>query len=441
MSKVVFSIFLLGLILLVVPLGAEGLNLNQCIEMALKNSPELEQKQIDVRLQKVASAIESANFHPGLDLGTDRQFQKQEQASHLKLDQKLPQGFGWSAGVSHLDPANGADVGKYTLGLSKTLIGPNSSSSEVRNVLLDSLIDETVALNRWVLARRIQVFDVTRAYYAIVRSVQTKKIQELRQESALKNLEHARERDNPMDIATAELEVPEKRIAILHAERNRADALDNLKRAMGWPMEKELEIDVEFPFAFIDLDPGRDRDFLLESHEDLLNLELELKKIDMDFKNQRRRIWPEVSMEGSVSKDSRARFDFDGVAEQSLALKLKWPLGSRSERAGLQRLEMQSERKKLELLAARQDKDKSLRALARQLEESRESILLQRNRVKLGQRQAELFRDRWENGEIDILELIRSQNSLQNSELSMITLETSYLELVAEYRLLVPEMP
>ena len=42
-------------------------------------------------------------------------------------------------------------------------------------------------------------------------------------------------------------------------------------------------------------------------------------------------------------------------------------------------------------------------------------------------------KDRWENGEIDILEYIRSQNGLEDSRVQLINLKTSYMELLAEY--------
>ena len=45
----------------------------------------------------------------------------------------------------------------------------------------------------------------------------------------------------------------------------------------------------------------------------------------------------------------------------------------------------------------------------------------------------ELYDDRWQNGEIDILEFIRSQNDLESSRIQLINLQTTYMELLGEY--------
>ena len=54
--------------------------------------------------------------------------------------------------------------------------------------------------------------------------------------------------------------------------------------------------------------------------------------------------------------------------------------------------------------------------------------------MKLGEGRAEIYADRWENGEIDILEYIRSQNDLENSRIELIRLKTTYMELVGAYQ-------
>ena len=72
--------------------------------------------------------------------------------------------------------------------------------------------------------------------------------------------------------------------------------------------------------------------------------------------------------------------------------------------------------------------------LARRLDESARLIDLQDKRVELGVRLAEIYRDRWENGEIDILEYVRSQNDLENSKIQLVNLKSSYMALLAQYQ-------
>ena len=75
-----------------------------------------------------------------------------------------------------------------------------------------------------------------------------------------------------------------------------------------------------------------------------------------------------------------------------------------------------------------------IRNLARSQNETERAVALQEQRVKFGEWQVELYSDRWENGEIIILELIRSQNDLENSKVQVVNQKTTYMELLAEYR-------
>ena len=59
---------------------------------------------------------------------------------------------------------------------------------------------------------------------------------------------------------------------------------------------------------------------------------------------------------------------------------------------------------------------------------------LQGERVALEAHRVALYADRWENGEIDILEYIRSQNDLENNKIQLINHKTTYMELLSEYR-------
>ncbi|MBQ9445335.1 MAG: TolC family protein, partial [Victivallales bacterium] len=56
---------------------------------------------------------------------------------------------------------------------------------------------------------------------------------------------------------------------------------------------------------------------------------------------------------------------------------------------------------------------------------------------KLINRQVELYRDTWENGEIDILELVRTQTDLENSYVDLSDSKINYLELLANYMFLI----
>lgn len=67
------------------------------------------------------------------------------------------------------------------------------------------------------------------------------------------------------------------------------------------------------------------------------------------------------------------------------------------------------------------------------MEETLQLVRLQQQKLRVAERRSELYQDRWENGEIGILEHIRSQNELENSRILLITYQTNYMELLGEY--------
>ena len=73
----------------------------------------------------------------------------------------------------------------------------------------------------------------------------------------------------------------------------------------------------------------------------------------------------------------------------------------------------------------------------RQLDEYQKAVKLQEFKCDLLKRKEELYRDRWENGEIDILELVRTQTDLEDSLVDLIGRKVSYMELLANYHYLI----
>jgi len=112
---------------------------------------------------------------------------------------------------------------------------------------------------------------------------------------------------------------------------------------------------------------------------------------------------------------------------------VSWPLGARADRAHYQQAKNRLEDHRQEMYRTLQAREQTVRRLSRRLQEAKTSVSLQQERVALGERQLELFTDRWENGEIDILELIRSQNDLENDKVQLVNQKTEYMELLAEF--------
>ena len=108
-------------------------------------------------------------------------------------------------------------------------------------------------------------------------------------------------------------------------------------------------------------------------------------------------------------------------------------MGGRTERLKTRRLAQQIASDEIGIEDIKQARVRSLRDFARRIGETRRLVELQEVKIKVAERRSELYADRWQNGEIDILEYIRSQNDLENSRIQLINLQTTYMDLLGEY--------
>ena len=109
-------------------------------------------------------------------------------------------------------------------------------------------------------------------------------------------------------------------------------------------------------------------------------------------------------MTGSLSQASDDGFGGFNRNSESLGLNLSWPIMERVSAGQRDMLKQELRIEEIDLVGTEQQKIKTMRRLYRILEEQRLSISLQEGQLKLKERQVELYKDRWNEGEIDILE-------------------------------------
>ena len=270
-------------------------------------------------------------------------------------------------------------------------------------------------------------------FYQILRDYQTVRVWELRLERAQRNLEHALEREDPLDIANARIDVPATEASMLRARRAIDTSLDQLKKLIGMDVRDELDVERGFDFTVTPVTVDEDIAFCFRNHEEILNLGLEIKKLEDTALVKREARLPEVKLSGTATQDSEERMDLQAEPTYKVGLSLAWELGRKTDQAQYRKADYDVLARKLGLESLKQEMVRQLRDLARKLDETAKLIGLQDQRITVGERQVELYRDRWENGEIDILEYVRSQNDLENSRIELINLKTTYMERLAEY--------
>ena len=329
-----------------------------------------------------------------------------------------------------MDDATSEDTTGYSIGLSKRLLG-DGGWVKSRNALVTSLLDAAIEGNTLSLETRRLVFQIKRDYYQMIRSLQTLSIQELRLERSKTNLERALLREDPLDIANARIQVPEDEISVIRAKQSISNAIETLKLRMGMPVDAQRQIDQGFTFAPKDTDLGQALTNALINHETILNVHLEEEKRKRSAIISQWDRFPIVEV--GVRYNETEVDNTDPVSDTRLEASIVWPLGARADRAQYKQALNRLEDQRQQIYSTEQNREQVVRSLVRRLSEARIAVTLQEQRVKLGNRRLELFTDRWENGEIDILELIRSQNDLENDKVQLVNLKTTYMELLAEY--------
>lgn len=427
-------LFLCPLLLFAEKAEEPGWSLENCIEYGLAHNTNLRQQALQYRQRVLDLQIEEAYFDPTLRAGYEQETESQMDDYSAGLSQKGPWGFSFSADFGARDTGpDQALAGDYSLRLSKEILGGGSWAGHLRGQK-SAALQLAKAGNQLRLETRRFFYQVKRLYYRLIQERQTLHIQELNLQRARKNLEHALVREQPLDIARAELEVPGRENQAVAARRRIRTSMDELKVLLGMDPLATLTLRQDFQFSTAGISLQEDMNWALANHEELLNEGLEWKRLEADRDYYGKRLWPSLSAFAGTSRGSQRYFDYHADDQNTVGIELEWQLGRRADRARHEKAELALENQQEGWEEAKREKAREIRSLAWQLEETERSIALQAERVRVGERLVELYRDRYENGEIDILEYIRSENDLEGSRVDLVRQKTTYMELLAAYR-------
>jgi len=405
----------------------ETLSLSASRDYALQYSPTLERQRLTLS-NRVDSVIRARSiFDPVFQVSREWRDEDDPGRGTAQIRQTLPADIQATLSARY-EEEDGAGFTRYALDLSKTLLG-GGSYAESMLPIRRAMIQEARQANTLSLEQRELMLRVTQRYYAVVRNLLTLQLRMLQLERAKTNLEHAKVKEDPLDIATAELRVPESELDVLRAERAIQEGLLDLKETIGKPMAELMTVQTQLVYDVRNVNIEADVQRALDSHERVLNARLATQLAEKERDVAKARGWPELSVGVSVVEDEADERDQNVTGE----IRLEWPLGDREDRAAAREAERTVAQRQLEEFEARQQVRKDVRSVALRLEEAKRAVRLQENRVSVLERQFLLYQDRWENGEINILEYVRSQNDLENARVLLITQQTRYLELLAEY--------
>lgn len=405
------------------------MTVEECASYAIEHNPDVGSSRLTLERAEWRVLAARAKYAFELRSSYDRDIEDETNAYSVTLERTLPSDLNVSATVSKNDTGN---EGTASLRLSKVILGGGTFAASNREIQ-NSIIDQLTANNNHLQRIRQLRLQVTRAYYQVVRSRQTLDIQLRQLERARQNRERAVERDRLLDIANADIQVSENEDRVLQAQMDIKAVKDNLKRVIGMPVTNQIEVTDEFALKIQPQDLDADWDFAQKEHVDFLNYYLNLKKIERDIHIARSELMPRVSLNLDASQASNEDYDFEQDVESSAGVSLSWTFGNAPDRSAYYQALISKRQADIDLFDITQRKLLELRNLHRDLDQLVQRIEIAEKRLELQERSTALYRDRWQNGEIDILEFIRNQDSLENSRVSLLRLKIEYIEKLAEY--------
>ncbi|MBQ7177895.1 MAG: TolC family protein [Victivallales bacterium] len=416
-------------------------SLDECIAYAMEHSPVLAKQNLTVMNQKLQTVIEQAVFDFKLNGGYTQRAQAGTGDTSVTLSKEFENGFDVKSWVSTVrENGVGVTSSYVAVQVSKSILG-GGRAAEVRYNMDASMLDEISTYNTWNRARRKLAQDVKVAYYGIIQAQQSLLVKE----RALKNAEHTlaltKEREKPLDIMTAQIRIPENELAVNTAKRAILNGLDSLKELIGMEVTEPFDITGDFDYQVKDQDLKKDMEFAQDNLETFINNRLERRKLTMQEEIYDNKTIPDVKLSATHYKYGDGDgFNFNGREEQVIALNFTWNLGRNAELARLQTSRNKLESNQHDYFILQQELKTSVIGYHRRLLESADAVRLQESICDFQKRKEELYKDKWENGEIDILELVRTQTDLENANVALIEKKIAYLQLLANYEYTVGRM-
>ena len=408
--------------------------IDQIVEYAVKNSPNIKNSELSLENQVERSAIARAAFDTTLNSSATSHTDGSSDSQSFSLNQPLPAGFDAKVSGSHSRNNDDSDNTDLALTISKQILGGGSLSTSLKTIR-NSHTDELISLNLLKRSKRDLVRDVMLSFYSLIRATKSLDISLRRLETSKKNLEMAIAREDPLDISSAKINVPRDEISVIADRVRLKNQLDSLQVLMGLPPEEGFEVQTNFEFSLAEPNAREDIKYAQQNSEDFLNLELSRIKLERELEDRDEKNSADVSLfvKHSFENDTDDNINLRGDEDTSVGVNLSWRIGNRAEIAQLKIAKNNLRENTLDYKILYNDRLQSLRRLERALYELNTSITVQEQEIKFNEEQVELYKDRWESGKMAILEYLRSQNRLEDSRIRLINLQTNYMETLQNY--------
>jgi len=386
---------------------SEQLTLNQCIKLALEQSPSMRMATLDLKTAGFDVADARANYWPQINASGQYRFSEE-------ID------FGWER--QNYDASLNAsytlwDHGRREAGLAQARLSEKRVESDYEN------------------SRQSLIFDVTEAYYALLEAEKLIDVNDKLLEISKGNVEKVTAfqeagRSIPADVAAARVQQANDELAIINAQNNLELARARLASLMG--------LDPGTPIGVVDEDvalvsPDADRMFALpvllmqevsledslaeamENRSELARLRISLASLEWSLKLARLDRWPVITAEYgyNVQVDDylRDRDNFKEYRDWSAMARVSFPIfdGGVSKRRE-QSAEIALEQMKENII----ERERSIKLEVQQaylnLERAKKSLEIAKEQVTDATESLNVSQGRYEQTMVIFLEVLSAQS-------------------------------
>ncbi len=416
MKKTIFSGFLLVFLIWSNAFGAEQiksgdvLNLQQCINIALQQHPNLFAAAATIRANESKIGQARANYFPQLTL----------QSGYDRI------GPSSSSSLSRSDPYD-----RYSsyLNLSQNIFDFGKTSTQVEIQSLNKESSEADLLD----ARSLVIYNVKQYYYGFLqgkmsRDVARETVSSFQQHYEIAQAYFEAGKSSKIDVTSAEVSLSNARILLVKAENALRMARVNLNNAMGITNAPEYEIKDVLSYSPYYMPLNEALQNAYKNRPDLLSVARKKEGMEKTIELNKKEYLPTLSGNAAYGYAGDDMSINDDRKSWNVGASLTFPLFT-----GLStKYQIQEARANLDVLTANEDALKQKVALEIEsaylsMKEAEERIAAGKTVIRQAEENLELARGRYSAGVGNHIEITDAMISLSNARMTYINALSDYM--------------
>lgn len=416
MKKTIFSGFLLVLLICSNAFGAEQiksgdvLNLQQCINIALQQHPNLFAAAATIRANESKIGQARANYFPQLTL----------QSGYDRI------GPSSSSSLSRSDPYD-----RYSsyLNLSQNIFDFGKTSTQVEIQSLNKESSEADLLD----ARSLVIYNVKRYYYGFLqgkmsRDVARETVSSFQQHYEIAQAYFEAGKSSKIDVTSAEVSLSNARILLVKAENALRMARVNLNNAMGITNAPEYEIKDVLSYSPYYMPLTEALQNAYKNRPDLLSVARKKEGMEKTIELNKKEYLPTLSGNAAYGYASDDLSINNDNKSWNVGAALTFPLFT----GFSTKYQIQEARANLDVLTANEDALKQKVALEIEsaylsMKEAEERIAAGKTVIRQAEENLELARGRYSAGVGNHIEITDAMISLSNARMTYINALSDYM--------------